>query len=432
MFAFIRRQITAIKIGGMPIIKNKILVLIRFIIKVILSSPFYVLGSIIVLFIRLISPIFIIRIGKLSSSRIGHLAAASELYLCERDANINTCQRPYIDIFYIAYRPLSNIQLSIMIKRVLNVWPAAIVAPVDKINSMLPGGELHRLTQSTHFDRDIYNLLDKYPAHLKFTRYEEQFGKDGLKAIGIPDGSKYVCLIVRDPAYLSALNPSANFDYHNYRDSDINNFVLAAEALTEKGLYVIRMGAKVSSTMQSKHNMIIDYASNGMRTDFMDIYLGAKCMFCITTGLGWDTIPVIFRRPIVYVNIMPLGYLHTFSKKYISITKKHILKRTGAELTLTEIFSFGLGLATSTIDYESKGVMLIENSPSEILDVVLEMYERINETWLSNDEDEYLQNLFWSTFPKSIKSPHNHKQLHGKIYSYYGASFLRCNKAWIK
>ena len=71
--------------------------------------------------------------------------------------------------------------------------------------------------------------------------------------------------------------------------------------------------------------------------EFMDVYLGNKCHFCITTGSGWDSIPEMFRRPMVYVNMLPLGQLHTFRTNTISTTKRHVLGATQETLTLENI-----------------------------------------------------------------------------------------------
>ena len=125
---------------------------------------------------------------------------------------------------------------------------------------------------------------------------------------------------LRDSAYLDN-HQVKDWSYHNYRDSDIQNFVLAAEDLADRGYFVIRMGAKVYESIKSDHPRVIDYATNGMRNDFMDIYLGAKCEFCITSGLGFDAVPVIFRTHIVSVGELPLGWLRTFLTKMISISK---------------------------------------------------------------------------------------------------------------
>ena len=59
------------------------------------------------------------------------------------------------------------------------------------------------------------------------------------------------------------------------------------------------MGAIVEKPFKSKNPKIIDYANSNLRSDFMDIYLGAKCTFCISTGSGFQCLPVLFRKPII-------------------------------------------------------------------------------------------------------------------------------------
>ncbi len=232
------------------------------------------------LIIRLIRPWLLVRIGALISSRIGHFAANTELYLCERDAGINVPNQRHIDVFFMGSKPVCNQQLAVMWYRLLRVWPALILAPIARINRLVPGGKLHEIGNNTQSDRDVHNLLDQFPPHLKFTTEEETRGEAGLASMGIPIGAPFVCLTVRDSAYLAAHLVHGNsdkFNYHNYRDNDVQNYVLAAETLADRGFFVIRMGVKIHSAINSAHPKVIDYATNGMRSDFMDIYLGAKC-----------------------------------------------------------------------------------------------------------------------------------------------------------
>ena len=58
--------------------------LFDFLLKIII----YFFSFLIVLIFRIIKPIILIRIGNLWSFRIGHFAANTELYLCEKDAKI--------------------------------------------------------------------------------------------------------------------------------------------------------------------------------------------------------------------------------------------------------------------------------------------------------------------------------------------------------
>jgi len=427
---FIEMQIAQIQQGGRAVLFRKMKRALQILPKLslyIVAAPFAIP---VVLVLRIIRPWLLLRWGGMTSMRIGHFAANTEMYLCERDAGINVAKQNYLDLFYMAYRPICNLQLATMWKRVLRAWPFWILAPISRVNRLIPGGSLHEIGNNTQHDRDVHNLLDRFPPHLKFTPEEEASGEASLRAFGIPYGARFVCLTVRDSAYLDA-HIRRDWSYHSYRDSDIQNYILAAEELADRGYYVIRMGAKVMEAMKITHPKVIDYATNGMRSDFMDIYLGAKCDFCISTGMGLDAIPTIFRRPIVYINLVPLGYLHTFRTEFISITKKHISKEEGRILTMREIFSHGLGFCMYTSDYESKGVEIVENTSEEIRGVVVEMVERLTGTWQPHADDEALQRRFREIFAEAMDN-YQGRSLHGEIRARFGAHFLRNNRDWLK
>ena len=371
------------------------------------------------------------RFQALVSTRIGHFAGNTEIYLCKRDANINIPVQKYIDIFYIT-EPVSNKQLALMWKRVLHIWPSWIVAPIIRVNRLVPNGGCHEVGQNIQTALDVHNLLNRFPSHLNFTSDEETRGNAVLQEMGLPIDAQFVCLHVRDSAYLSSHIPDNDWSYHNYRDSDIQNYVLAAEALAECGYFVIRMGAKVNASINSTNPKIIDYATNGMRSDFMDIYLGGKCSFCITTGSGWDSIPEIFRRPIVYVNMVPLGCLHTSGSKFLSITKQHVWNSSRKALTLSEIFSNGVGFCMDAQHFQLQGVELIENTSEEIRDVAMEMAERIDGAWNPHADDESLQQRFWELYPTNALDSYSGNQLHGEIRARFGAIFLRNNLEWLQ
>ena len=387
-------------------------------VTIFLFSP---VGLFLVLVMRAIRPWFLVRVNVLVSERIGHFAANTELYLCERDAGINVPEGRYVDLWYHNW-PVCNRQLVAMWNRVLHVGPRWLLAPVSWMNELIPGGEAHRIGLNTMHDRDVLNLLDRFPAHLRCLPDEEERGKAGLRALGIPEGAPFVCLIVRDSSYLKESIPWRSWDYHDHRDCNIQNYVLAAQKLAERGYYVVRMGAVVREAMAVDNPMIIDYAAKGLRTDFMDIYLGAKCSFCISTTTGFDAVPFIFRRPIVFVDMVPLEHVYTFSPKFLSTTKKHWLRNEKRYMTFRELFSpvFEISKAAG---YERKGIDLIESTPEEIAAVVLEMEERLKGTWETTEEDEELQRRFWELLPKST--------LHGEIRSRFGADFLRRHQDWL-
>jgi putative glycosyltransferase (TIGR04372 family) len=214
-----------------------------------------------------------------------------------------------------------------------NLWPIWLIDPIVKINRLLPFSEDHEICRNTQSDRDVHNLFEKNLPHVQFTLEEESFEQLNLRNMEVPVDSEFVCLVVRDSDYLNTQYPDGSWEYHNFRDCNIKNYKLAVVELIMKGYYVMRMGAVVKEPLMVADPKFIDYATNGMRTDFMDIYLGVKCKFCITNGTGFDALPIIFRRPIVKVNAVPMRYMFTWVKNSVLLAKHHVDVKSGKELT---------------------------------------------------------------------------------------------------
>ena len=409
---FFKRQIRQIKAGGVEVLFKKAWKLIKSILGVVLAFPF-------VLSVRLLSPLVLIRFGSLRSDRIGHFAPETELYLCAKEAGLD--RKVTIDIF--CHTPtICNEQLRKMWGRLL--YSHQFVYWLDWLNRRLPGRHKHNKhivpLPSTYYNSDIHGLFDCFPTHLKFTEEEERFGVEKLKDMGIIEKERFVCFYNRDAVYLNTQKPTINWDYHNYRDASIQNYVLAAEELAKKGYYVIRIGDVVKEPMLTISPRIIDYATNGMRSDFMDIYLCMHCKFFISSAGGLSGVPMTFRRPIGFVNFIPLEYVWTWSKNGMFIPKKLWLKEQKRFMTFQEVIESCVGRYLKREDYEKQGIEVIENNPQEIKSFVIEMEMRLNGQWEETDEDCELQKRFWSLFGSS--------DLHGKIVSRIGADFLRQNR----
>ena len=452
LITFINRQFFQIKKGGIGAVIKKL----RSLFYLFLGSPIYIIAVPTVMVLYLIRPFYLVRWQELHSGRIGHFASETELYFCERDAGINVPSQRYIDLWFLQ-KYGCNRQLEKMWRRKLIILPRWILIPLFRVNRLfllrnkqdsidknvwetksyedfVAIKNYHEIGLNTNNMRDVHNLLEQSQPHLSFTHDEEIKGKEILKKLGVPENSKFVCLIVRDSAYLTEQRKYAyNRDnsYHNYRDGNIEKYVLAAEELATRGYYIFRMGTKVLRPLKSSNPKVIDYATLGIRSDFMDIYLGAKCSFCISTDAGYRYVPVIFRKPIVNIPL-PLGFINTSSQKDLIIVKHHVHKKYKKKLTISEIFASNVALAFFSNQFEQNDVELEENSPEEIRDLAIEMDDRINGNWNETEEDLLLQKKFWSVFTENIKRLNLEKPLHGKIKARFGAKFLRENKNWIK
>ncbi len=377
-----------------------------------------------VIIIRALEPLIIIRLGILHSDRIGHFAADTELYIQELRAGINKPRNRFIDIFFAAELVCNNYLLKKWSEQII-VFPGFLLRGIYYINNCLPRSDIFKVPEITNTDRDVFNLVYSSECTIIFSADECSLGDSLINGLGIPQGAKFAVLTVRDSSYLDTFIPNRDWSYHSYRDSNIDNFILAAETLADLGFFVVRVGAKVNKEFNTKHSHIIDYACNGKRTEFLDLYLASKCEFCISTGTGYDALAHIFRRPIVFVNFLPIGHVKTYIKG-LTIFSHHYSSRLKRNLSLQEIIDSNVMFIQRASEYRKLGIELHENSPNEIRDVCLEMLEILHNSHSLTFEDKLRQNRFWQLFPQSQLI--NGKPMHGKVISHIGRSFLEQNE----
>ena len=181
------------------------------------------------------------------SARIGHFAFKMNYYLCEKEHGLidNKC----FDIFYHGFN-ISNYQLKKMWNRHPDLRINKFAWLLYSANKLLPNSERYEIENTGTIDSK--DLVIKSKVHLQFTHDEIKEAQTDLRKMGIPADSAYIGLIARDSGYLKTVFPERNWDYHNYRDSNIDNYVLAAEELAARGHYVIRMGAVVEKPFKTK------------------------------------------------------------------------------------------------------------------------------------------------------------------------------------
>ena len=356
-------------------------------------------AALVVLAARLGLPI---RFGKIWSERMGHMAGNMECYLCEREAGLS---RGW-DFWYHRAEPCSA-QLDKMLRRVVRIDRTPFTRICAMVNELFDGHEAHEI-EPVQVDRDIHNLFEQQKPHLYFTPAEHKRAQREIVRMGI-DGP-YVYLIARDSA------KHQHLPYHSYRNTDIATYEQAALALAERGYYVVRVGAKVAKPFTVNHPRVIDFASRKPYDDFMAIYLGAHCAFCLSSGTGPDAIPVIFRRPVCYVNYVPVEYLQTYHRNSLAIWKHH--EKDGKRMTFAEIIASGAGHFMRAEEFEDAGITLVDNTPEEIAAVALEMADRVFYQMTEPAQ------RFWDAYPRGVSQPRQ-RPLHGKINMRIGAEFLK-------
>jgi len=376
----------------------------------------------VVLVLGIIRPFVLIRLGYFFSDRIGHFAFDVEYYLCQEQTRKKS--KLTLDYFYMLGVPC-NSALVTMVKRKVNINNK--VALLCQAIGSLPFADSHivRPAREINGSRDIEQLFHSTPRNLEFSSSEMSAGREYLQSIGLTEGHKYVCLLVRDPAYL-ATKFDRDMSYHGYRDSDIKAYEKSAKALTKRGYWVFRMGSIVEKSFDCDDPRIIDYATSTARSELLDIWLMAHCTFAISTSTGLDAISEVFRIPMIFVNHLPVGNLKTGDSRDIELFKILRWKLDKRRLSLSEHISTGAIYFQSSTRYQDSGLEIEDNTEEDIMGAVLEMEARLAGTWIEEPGDENLQRKFYSI----IQSWDLFNYYHGNVRSRISTTFLRNNHDW--
>ena len=357
--------------------------------------PIFLLALPFVVLIRLLRPIMCIRLIPVYE-QIGHALGNTEVYLWERRAGLDDAKT--FDIFYPLRPWILNGQVKRMLKRIVPMYD--LVYWLAWANLEIPGWRPHQYIPP-HNSLDVYGFSNDTPPQVSFTSKEEDRGAALLHDMGIPPGSSIVTFNVRDNAYQKSVMPDlqdGDYALHNFRDADINTITPAVKELVQRGYYVIRMGKVVNKAFGWKHPQVIDYPLSHWRSDFADLFLISRSHFYIGNSSGIDDVARLFRKHRVTVNLVPLRFIAAWSPDYLYIFKKIWSIREKRFLTFREIVNSPVGCYLDPIWYKKDGLEIVDNTPEEILDVILEKEEKLRGVWKTNDEYEDLQQRFWSLF----------------------------------
>ena len=348
-----------------------------------LKLPMLPLALAIVSFIILLRPFVIIKIHKVHDWRIGHMIPNTEMMLLHtQDWNKSHRRKQKLILFFPSVNASNNYYKKMVMRDNFAIQNnfGFLFYYVASFFSFL-------IAELSFLDPTIMEVLFKNPPRLNFTPTELDLGYSFLKSFGANTHEKFVCLFVRDPEYFSRIRPnSKKFTKHNLRNSDITTYISAAESLAESGYTVFRMGAIVEKPLRSSNKRIIDYATNGLRTEFLDIFLGAHCTFCITNGAGWDEIPKLFKRPTMFVNIIPYWQPHHFVHEIIRYPKSLVDLHDGHIINLAESITRNLVSEMHTGRTQNLGATYKDLEEDEITEAVQEMVDRVEGYFKPTDQ----------------------------------------------
>jgi len=198
-------------------------------------------------------------------------------------------------------------------------------------------------------------------------------GYEILKKLGIKSDDWIVTLHMREPTYRGE---TYNNNNSNWRSVRVEDYINSIKTIISKGGYVFRMGDK-ETTKLPKIKGLIDYAHTDIKSDYMDVFLGAKSKFCIASSSGYYHIPMLFGKPIVFTN-SPMFI------EYFGLRENHIyLPRLTKNKHKNKLFSFSEftnkkhAIRTFQDHFDKHDIEIVHNTKEEIEEAVLEMINLI-------------------------------------------------------
>ena len=402
------------------LVKNLTINKIIYIFLIFLLSPFLI-------FIVLIKPIVLIRFGNLGCERIGRFFDA-EVYLL-----FSKFKKKRVKSFdiWVTGDFISNKQLLIILKRKFLVIQKLFIfyRVLELLSKYINIYSEHIITLDHIFKN--YSLLYKHPIQLNLTKQEINKGELILKQFGIPKHAKIVCVTSRDNLYLRRTHSSVDFSYHNYRNSNVNNYIPAIKALIKKNFYVVRMGKIAAKRLDIKSSKFVDYPFHPLKSDFMDFFFAYKCYFWICSNTGLDGVARVFRKPLLDLNMAPLTGLKVASKKALLCLKIH-KNYNNKKLSLNDIFDSGVGNSYRSEEFRRNKIKLHELNANQIKDIALEMTKLMKDSWkIKNKNDLKLQKKFEKLYLSKINQI-DPEYKHKKVNALYSLVFLKKNSWFSK
>lgn len=349
------------------------------------------------------------RINKIISHKIGHLATPMEIYVCEYKENPNK-----IPIIWFFDKRIANKFLKKQWSKKLIILPRFILEPIyilfrkyEFFNFFLEDfsneSELVKRTLKDGVKQiDDKEVLLKHKQSIEFNDKEKNDGENYLKNIDFQN-KKLVLFSSRTSAFHDEKEES-------YRNSNINNQILGIKFLVSNNYKALRIGKNEIEKINFINQNIIDYAISDDRSDFLDVYLGSKCEFMISSDSGINQLAELFRKPILIIDHYYCSSYERYASKVIVLPKKFKNLNTGKLIGFVEAYKklLNIDYSCNPSKVNKLGFEVIDNNEFEIKDATESMLELINNGF-HLDEILQKQKKFWNDLENNLGYKPNNK-----------------------
>lgn len=321
--------------------------------------------------------------------RIGHLAGEPDAFLKARALGLEAPMRPFLLLprgasaneamadYWAEVLPMIRSPLACAFLQPLRRF-SFLRCPLDRYMVAI-GGTAEYATVQTRWE-------GRAPL-LRVTDRDTERGWRALESVGVPRDAWFVCFHSREGGY------SPNDEHlHDYRNSPVEDYMLAMAALVERGAWCLRMGDPSMRPMPAAPR-VIDYAHSAIRSDWMDVFLCARCRFFIGNTSGIHFVSGVFHVPCANANMIPMSAL-PMGPHDLGIPKLLWHEHEERYLDFAEILGSPIGSYRFSEEYRAARLRVVNNTPEEIRDLALEMLDRTAGEAVYTDDDERLQSGF--------------------------------------
>jgi putative glycosyltransferase (TIGR04372 family) len=226
-----------------------------------------------------------------------------------------------------------------------------------------------------------------------------------LKELGLPPNSQFIAIHVRN---------KSKFNLDDNRRANVKNYEMAVSELIKMGYWVVQFGTDEQDLVLNNPK-VIKIPSSESRTIFLTPYLISFAKIFINTCSGPTHLSPLFNTPVLQTNVIALGKnTCNLTDKSIHLPKKW--KINNRYLSLYELLNSLEGYSDSGIrNLNKKGIELIENTPTEIYEAVLDILNSVDHC------NGFTSNTQIDNIRISCNSP---------VRGNFAPSFVQANENW--
>lgn len=334
--------------------------------------------------IALLLKIFNIKVPFFNVDRIGHLLVEPDCFI--KEFLLKQKKIP-IALFLAPKNQVANLEVIKQWKKYFIIIQNPIVCRVLMPLAFHPiismdtkkYAAVHSETATSFI---INNKWGTRKSLFSLSEEENRIGSKILNEIGVSDSDWFVCIHNRESGYDKYQSPDEKV-LHDFRNFPCSDFYSAVDYICSMGGVCIRMGDNNMTPVS--YPGIIDYALNPLRSDFMDLYIASRAKFFLGSTSGAANLSMVFGVPIAAVNITPITSA-TMGHKDLFIPMLIRDKKSNELVSFKDIFSSPISNYRIAEDWYNSNFILEKNTPKDILELVKEIFERIEGCYKEDSE----------------------------------------------